>query len=200
MNRYAVSLIAVSELICMMGCNIKSDSKQERLFTEITFPEVENPVNVRSFETRKLSECFKEYKTYEKPDEFPFYPGILKGEIIYGKTWDVNDEEKGTDLGFIDFDNKTSGIIATSSFERYSNMTIETISDNKTIYSDRSLYHHRLYSLDIETGEKTKIEDVDGVGMALYAYPDDTGMMFVAVTQPFPVSRLFSIGIKKQTR
>ena len=95
MNRYAVSLIAVSELICMMGCNIKSDSKQERLFTEITFPEVENPVNVRSFETRKLSECFKEYKTYEKPDEFPFYPGILKGEIIYGKTWDVNDEEKG---------------------------------------------------------------------------------------------------------
>ena len=53
-------------------------------------------------------------------------------------------------------------------------------------------------ALDIETGEKTQIEDVDGVGMALYAYPDDTGMMFVAVTQPFPVSRLFSIGIKNK--
>lgn len=35
-----------------------------------------------------------------------------------------------------------------------------------------------MYSLDIETGDRTLIEDIDGVGMAMYVYPDDTGMMF----------------------
>lgn len=177
MKKIVVQLIIMLSMI-LQGCGFISESEQERLFTEITFPEVEKPVNVRSFEKRKLSECFTDYKTYLKPDEFPFYPGILKGEIIYGKTWDMNDEEKGTNLGFIDFTNNTSGIIETSSFEKYSNMVIETISNNKIIYLDRSLYHHRMYSLDIETGEKTQIEDVDGVGMALYAYPDDAGVMF----------------------
>ena len=95
---------------------------------------------------KRLAECFKEYKTYVKPDGFPFYPIILKDEIVYGKTWDPSDEEKGTSLGFINYENNTSGIIATSSYDRYSNMMIETISDNQIIYRQRSWTSQNVFS------------------------------------------------------
>lgn len=182
--RQSFGLLLILFVSVFSGCSSSSVSVTQP-FTEIVFPEVEEVIHVEDFDAYPIMESFEKMSEVKTEQGIAVNGALLDSEgNLYGRYTVENTNV----LGKFNLMTGESEILHACEDENdgfYVDIRPCLLTDDFLVYeefsaskNDSSPLYLRLYYLDLQTDEKTLIEEAEGISGAVYAQYDGEGIIY----------------------